>query len=125
MRRSLICAVVAGLTVAAWLLSPGLPLTLAQSRSQDRAVIDAYHRYFYGAGPKTWDNSFWPGVQVWKMPLDMWIYQELIHEVKPDLIIECGTWKSGSAYNFASIMDRLKRGRVITLDIGRETTGTS
>jgi len=55
-----------------------------------------------------------------KCPFDLWVYQELIYKVKPDIIIECGTYKGGSAYFFASILDLMKKGKVITIDICKE-----
>jgi len=47
----------------------------------------------------------------------MWIAQEIIYEVKPDLIIETGTFKSGSALYYCHLLDILNRGKVITIDI--------
>lgn len=52
-----------------------------------------------------------------KYPTDLFIYQEIISETKPDLLIEAGTFKGGSAYYFASLFDLLGRGRVMTVDI--------
>ena len=46
-----------------------------------------------------------------KCPLDLWIYQELIHEIRPDWIIETGTAFGGSASYFASLCDVLGRGQ--------------
>jgi len=47
----------------------------------------------------------------------MWIYREIIFEVKPDIIIECGTLNGGSALFLASICDLINNGKVITIDI--------
>lgn len=47
----------------------------------------------------------------------MWIAQEIIYELKPDLIIETGTFKSGSAMFYCHLMDLMNHGRVITIDI--------
>ena len=41
----------------------------------------------------------------------------MIHETKPDLIIECGTSRGGSAYFFANICDLLGHGRIVTIDV--------
>jgi cephalosporin hydroxylase len=53
---------------------------------------------------------------VQKCPLDLWIYQELLTEIRPDLIIETGTFHGGSALFFASVCDLLSHGRVVTID---------
>ena len=42
---------------------------------------------------------------------------EIIFEIKPDVIIECGTAKGGSALFLASMCDLVKNGKVITIDI--------
>lgn len=78
--------------------------------------IDNFHRAFYNS-ENTFNNTFWFGNQVWKNPLDMWIYQEIIYDIKPDIIIECGTAKGGCALFYANLCDLLKNGKVITIDI--------
>jgi cephalosporin hydroxylase len=35
-------------------------------------------------------------VPVWKCPLDLWVCQELVHELTPDLIVETGTAYGGT-----------------------------
>lgn len=79
-------------------------------------ITNQFHRlYYYSRG--TWKNTFWLGTPLSKCPLDLWIYQEIIHELKPDVIIECGTFKGGSALFFACICDLVGKGRVLTIDI--------
>jgi cephalosporin hydroxylase len=57
------------------------------------------------------------GIQTAKCPLDLWIFQEIITETKPDLIIEAGTHMGGSALFLASVCDLFDRGEVVTIDI--------
>ena len=40
-------------------------------------------------------NSTYFGIPTLKLPLDFWIYQELIYELQPDVIIEIGNFKGG------------------------------
>jgi len=47
----------------------------------------------------------------------MWIYQELIWKLKPDYIIEAGTYKGGSALYYAQLFDLQNKGEVITIDV--------
>lgn len=83
-----------------------------------RNVIDHFHRLYYDSGTQTWyKNTFWLGIRTWKCPLDLWVYQEIIFELKPDIIIECGTARGGSALFLASICDSLNKGRIISIDI--------
>lgn len=81
-------------------------------------IINNFHKLYYylGASGQTWEDTFWFGVKTLKCPLDMWIYQEIIYKVKPDVIIECGTASGGSALFMASICDYLNKGVVLTID---------
>jgi cephalosporin hydroxylase len=61
------------------------------------------------------------GVETWQNPFDMWIFQQLISELKPDLIIETGTAHGGSALFFATILEKVNpHGRVVTVEIDPE-----
>jgi cephalosporin hydroxylase len=82
-----------------------------------RQVVRQFHRIFYSATRRTWGNTYWRGVQVLKCPLDLWVYQEILHEVRPDVVVEAGTKHGGSAYYLASICDLLDHGEVVTIDI--------
>jgi cephalosporin hydroxylase len=88
-----------------------------RSQKLERAVIDQFHRLYYLRARRTWQNTYFLGVPVWKSPLDLWIYQEMLHEVRPDFLIEAGTKFGGSAYYFARLFDLLGHGHVITIDI--------
>lgn len=62
-------------------------------------------------------NSYYFGIQTVKSPVDFWIYQEIIYEVKPDVIIEVGNFFGGSTLALAHILANIGEGRVIGLDI--------
>jgi cephalosporin hydroxylase len=81
-----------------------------------RALVEQFHRLYYHSSKQTWQNTQFLGVTVWKNPMDLWLYQELIHELRPDVIIEAGTKFGGSAYYFARLFDLIGHGRVITID---------
>jgi cephalosporin hydroxylase len=85
-------------------------------------IIDQFHVLYYAQGGRggTWTSTRWLGTPVLKCPLDLWIYQELLHELRPDLIVECGTASGGSALYLASICELLSHGRVITIDVVRD-----
>jgi cephalosporin hydroxylase len=78
-------------------------------------VTEAFHRLYYDTA--VWKDTYWLGVRTQKCPLDLWVYQELLHEARPDLVIETGTAHGGSALYLASICDLLRRGEVVTVDI--------
>ena len=65
------------------------------------------------------DKVTWMGRPVWKNVIDAWIYQEILYEVKPDVIVEIGSKFGGSTAYFADILTLLKNGFVISIDIDR------
>jgi cephalosporin hydroxylase len=62
------------------------------------------------------------GVGILKFPFDYVMYQMIVFEIKPDLIIEIGTYGGGSALYLADLLDILGKGEVHTIDIYPEIT---
>jgi len=62
-------------------------------------------------------ESTYFGITAWKSPLDFWIYQEILYEVKPHVIIEIGNNSGGGTLALAHLCDALGQGRVIGLDV--------
>jgi cephalosporin hydroxylase len=85
-------------------------------------TVDEFHRLFYEtayAGHNGWSHPRWMGVEALKCPFDLWIYQEILHELRPDVIVETGTARGGSALFLASVLDLLKSGQILSIDIVR------
>ena len=82
-------------------------------------VSNDFHELFYNAHNfnGTWINTIWLGINVLKNPLDLWILQELIFKINPDIIIETGTKYGGNAFYMASMCDLIDNGKIITIDI--------
>ena len=59
----------------------------------------------------------WLGRPVIQLPEDMIRVQEVIHRVKPDVIVETGVAHGGSLIYYASLCKATDRGRVIGIDI--------
>lgn len=78
-----------------------------------------FHRVFYEAGDykKTWMDAYWMGLRIYKSPFDLWVYQEILFEKRPDLIIETGTANGGSALFLANMLDIIGSGQVISIDV--------
>lgn len=83
-----------------------------------QSIVNNFHKLYYDLGNlgQTWEDTFWLGTKTLKCPMDMWIYQEIIYRVKPNVIIECGTASGGSALFMATICDYLNKGMVLTID---------
>ena len=63
-----------------------------------------------------WRETSWLGQRVAKAPTDLFVYQELLHRVKPDWIIETGSANGGRALFLASICELLDHGQVVSID---------
>ena len=81
------------------------------------AIVEQFHRLYYHDSASTWRNTTYRGVGTQKCPLDLWIYQELLSRIRPELIIETGTNLGGSAYFLADLCETLGVGEVLTIDI--------
>jgi cephalosporin hydroxylase len=81
----------------------------------DRAAVSRAHDVLYLSD--AWANATWLGAQSLKNPLDLWVYQEIMSETRPELIVETGTFRGGSALFLASICDLLGVGEVVSIDI--------
>jgi len=62
-------------------------------------------------------QSTYAGINCRKSPLDFWVYQEIIFDIKPDIIIEIGSYEGGSALAFAHLCDAIGKGMIISMDI--------
>ena len=81
-------------------------------------ITNQFHKLYYANSNQTWyKNTHWFGARLLKTPMDLWIYQELVHELRPDAIIECGTFNGGSALYFAHLCDIADNGRILSIDI--------
>lgn len=85
----------------------------------EKEIVEQFHLLFYDSRMfgKTWVDTTFLGTKLEKCPFDLWVYQEILYEIKPEIIVECGTYRGGSALYLASMCDLLDHGEVITIDI--------
>ena len=81
--------------------SGSVPLSEVLKPIQDRIV--SHTTYF--------------GVRTQKNPMDFWVYQEIIHELRPTVIVEIGNRFGGSTLALAHLLDLIGSGRIIAVDI--------
>ena len=62
-------------------------------------------------------NFSWMGRPIIQLPEDLLRIQELIHKVQPQVIVETGVAHGGSSVFYASLLEVLGQGRVISIDI--------
>ncbi|MFN8542846.1 MAG: class I SAM-dependent methyltransferase [Candidatus Binatia bacterium] len=102
-------------------LAPTIPATLP--------VREPEYAALYGRSIADWmirhqerivfSDPRWLGVPIQKNPLDVWIYQEILFDVQPDVVIEIGSHAGGSALYLASLCDLLGKGIVVSIDCDR------
>ena len=69
-----------------------------------------------------WNNKYvysftWLGRPIIQLPEDMFRLQEVIHSLRPDVIVETGVAHGGSLVFYASLCHAIGRGRVIGIDV--------
>jgi cephalosporin hydroxylase len=101
--------------IGSYIVDRNQPALGAEEEELLRRFHDLYYRRWQ-AGADTLNLS-WLGHEVVKAPQDLWIYQELLVRTRPDVIVETGTYKGGSALFLATILDHIGQGRVVTIDI--------
>lgn len=84
---------------------------------REDSTVRRFNVLYYFKKPSTWASTNFLGVSVWKYPTDLWSYQEIIFDTRPDVLIETGTAAGGSAYYFARLFDLIGAGRVVTVDL--------
>jgi cephalosporin hydroxylase len=74
-----------------------------------------FHRLFYERGlpGQTW----YRGIRMIKCPLDLWMVRELIERLRPEFIIETGTYLGASALYYGELLDQQGQGQIITIDL--------
>jgi cephalosporin hydroxylase len=100
-------------------------LTLDDDGRQE--VLDLYSREAFEVISRQWvrvgwnqkyQYTFtWMGRPMIQLPEDVLRVQEVIHRLRPDVIIETGIAHGGSLIFYASLMKAMEKGRVIGVDI--------
>src|SRR5579863_8692153 len=85
-----------------------------------RFLTPKLHQFFFASlirKTHNFDSVTWLGNPIWQNILDLWTIQETIAEIKPELLIECGTNRGGSSLFYANLFDLMNKGSVITIDV--------
>ena len=96
--------------VVTWLRPMRADYRRVWNRGLRRWMIRYHKELFFG-------KVTWMGLTARKMVLDSWVYQQILHDVQPDFVIEIGNAEGGSTRFLANMLDLLGRGEVIAVDI--------
>jgi cephalosporin hydroxylase len=85
-------------------------------------VVREFHRLFaerglhanYGRGLHS--ETRYHGHEAHQCPLDLWIFQEIVHDVRPGLIVELGTYLGGTTLFLAHHLDVIGSGHIVSID---------
>lgn len=103
------------------------PRTVRISTPEGSKEVDIYSPEGYRLLTELWVKSAWQhrisyeltwlGIPIIQLPEDILMMQELVHKVRPDVIVETGVAHGGSAVLYASILELLRKGRVLSIDV--------
>jgi cephalosporin hydroxylase len=91
---------------------------LIKANGENVALKEAAHVFNVESNKAKYSYNFsWMGRPIIQYPQDMIAMQELIWEIKPDLIIETGIAHGGSIIYYASLLELIGKGEVLGIDI--------
>lgn len=103
----------------------------ARIRRRSARVTPADYQQRYGMTGRDWmlhlydelmeRESHWMGVRSLKNPLDAWVYQEILYETRPEVVVELGSAYGGSTLFLCHMLDLLGvDAKVIAVDLGHD-----
>lgn len=78
-----------------------LQTLMTDARSVD--VVQQFHKLWYASEAAA--HVYWMGQPVLKSPFDLWVYQQILVDCRPDVLIETGTHRGGSALYFSMMAE--------------------
>jgi len=88
------------------------------SREQIERVAREFTSVYHDLKDQTFATTTWLQVPLVKTAADILVFQQIIAETRPELIVETGAYVGGSAMLFASVQEMLGiDGKVIAVDI--------
>lgn len=89
-----------------------------KTMAQDESIRKLTRSWFLTSTKYEYSHHFtWLGRPIIQYPQDMIAIQEIIWKVKPDLIIETGIARGGSLIFSASMLELIRHGEVLGIDI--------
>ena len=95
-----------------------------QVAAETEKVAENFQKFYYDS--YVWQKTKWLGITSEQTPTDNWSMQEIIDEIRPDYIIEAGTFNGGTTLFYASVLSYVNpNGQVITIDVEPQVADAS
>src|SRR6478735_9231705 len=89
-----------------------------EANGNNSVLKDAAKKFNDASNSNQYSYNFsWMGRPIIQYPQDMIAMQEIIWQLKPDLIIETGIAHGGSLVYYASILELIGKGEILGIDI--------
>jgi cephalosporin hydroxylase len=89
-----------------------------KENEKNKALQEAAHSFNTESNKARYSYNFsWMGRPIIQYPQDMIAMQEIIWDIRPDLIIETGIAHGGSLIYYASLLELIGHGEVLGIDI--------
>jgi cephalosporin hydroxylase len=96
-------------------MNDGLPPT-PLARSLDMSLRQWIEDY---QGKVVTKQVHYRGVPTWKNVFDLWVIQEIVHETRPETVVEIGCKFGGTTLWLSDMMKTVASGSVISVDLNR------
>jgi cephalosporin hydroxylase len=89
----------------------------------DDEVIRQFHLLWYEQRQEqTWKRTHWFGAPLQQCPFDLWTFQEIVAETRPEVFVELGVKRGGTTLYIANLFDLLygqdhEKGVVVGVDV--------
>lgn len=90
--------------------------TIQFSKNTKKLTLKDFWEFYVSGSEAPHYKIPYKGRLMTKLPCDMFIYPDIIYQLKPEIIVEIGTQRGISAIYFADLIKN-NRGKVLTIDI--------
>lgn len=99
--------------------TPAAPPAAAGAAASPSDSLEQLREHFHTAWYtcELWKEIAWFGLPIRKNPFDLFQYQEIISQQRPEFIIECGAYLGGSTLYFAHLLDLVGSGTVVSIEL--------
>jgi cephalosporin hydroxylase len=97
-------------------------MTDRDALSEDEIIRQFHLLWYERRQEQTWKRTHWFGAPLQQCPFDLWTFQEMIAETKPEVFVELGVKRGGTTLYIANLFDLVygddrDKGIVVGVDV--------